>query len=263
MELVDSNTLKDRLERALAHWNSQDDHKDRRSKLTASGLAKAVGCTESCVSNWRSGKVATLFAGDVFKAARYLKVRPEWLADGSGPMIRTDSGENHPHRTHPRFFDLDSVRAPVAWEWESCEDLPQGEYVMVPRLSVVMLKDTSRAELDFLSPFPMRQKRVRELKLSPKALAYVVVDSNDMAPRILPGDTVFIDRSKTDVEDGRVYVVMWSGKRYLRRLHNRPDGALLISSDADRSQDFTIDADRRDSVSIIGQMIYFEAGTAI
>jgi phage repressor protein C with HTH and peptisase S24 domain len=65
------------------------------------------------------------------------------------------------------------------------------------------------------------------------------------------------------VEDGRVYVVMWSGKRYLRRLHNRPDGALLISSDADRSQDFTIDADRRDSVSIIGQMIYFEAGTAI
>jgi phage repressor protein C with HTH and peptisase S24 domain len=89
------------------------------------------------------------------------------------------------------------------------------------------------------------------------------LDNNDMAPRILAGDTVFVDRNRTEVEDAGVYLVMWSGKRYLRRLYNRPDGALLISSDSDRSQDFTVPADRRQSVSVVGRMVYFEAGDQV
>jgi hypothetical protein len=265
IEDIDANTLKGRVDRAFAYWNRQAEHKERSTKLTATGLAKAVGCTESAVSNWRSGKVGALFAGDVFKAARYLKVRAEWLADGSGPMLQphTDVENHYPKRPHLWNFDLDSDRTPVAWEWETCDAMPQADFVLVPGITFVMLNNTARVELDLLSPVPMRQERVRRLQISPKALAHIVVDNNDMAPRILAGDTVFVDRNRTEVEDAGVYLVMWSGKRYLRRLYNRPDGALLISSDSDRSQDFTVPADRRQSVSVVGRMVYFEAGDQV
>lgn len=49
-------------------------------------LARFCGISQPSVSNWFSGRTKQLKGEPLLKAARYLGVRPEWLADGSGPM---------------------------------------------------------------------------------------------------------------------------------------------------------------------------------
>ena len=59
-------------------------------QVSGVALAQACGVKPPSVSGWRTGDSKTLEGHNLLAAAKYLRVRPEWLADGVGPKHQLD-----------------------------------------------------------------------------------------------------------------------------------------------------------------------------
>lgn len=70
------STLKDRLKVVM----------DGPPKISQAALARACKVTAPSVNDWRSGKTKTLEGENLLRAADFLRVNPQWLATGKGPM---------------------------------------------------------------------------------------------------------------------------------------------------------------------------------
>lgn len=68
-------TLRDRLELAL-----------EAADASQADLARAVKVSRATVSDWLSGEIREVKAQKLIRAARFLRVRPEWLHSGEEPM---------------------------------------------------------------------------------------------------------------------------------------------------------------------------------
>ncbi|MFY3460542.1 helix-turn-helix domain-containing protein [Achromobacter xylosoxidans] len=96
------NTLADRLKAAMAD-----------AGVRQLDLARATGVSAPSVNNWLSGKTRTLKGVSLVKAAAALGVNDLWLAEGSGPRLRTSgpaplpkSDESWPFRSlSPERYD--------------------------------------------------------------------------------------------------------------------------------------------------------------
>lgn len=79
-------------------------------KVSGVALAKACGVAPPSVSGWRTGDSKSLAGSNLLAAAKYLGVRPEWLADGVGPKYADKS-----------YLEAAShvVRepSPASWNW--------------------------------------------------------------------------------------------------------------------------------------------------
>lgn len=70
------NTLPNRLKKAMAG----------PPKVTGAELARACGISRPSVSGWLTGESKGMSGENLLATARRLGVRPEWLANGVGPM---------------------------------------------------------------------------------------------------------------------------------------------------------------------------------
>lgn len=53
-------------------------------------LARQIGITKGAIGQWVSGKTEFIRPAYLFRAARALRVEPEWLGTGEGPRTRTE-----------------------------------------------------------------------------------------------------------------------------------------------------------------------------
>lgn len=69
-------------------------------------IAIKAGVSPSAVSQWMSGKVnvENLKAAPVFRVARFLRVRPDWLWEKRGPM--KDAQDDLPQEAQAFYADL-------------------------------------------------------------------------------------------------------------------------------------------------------------
>ena len=73
-------------------------------------LARACGLSKPTVSNWLGGRTKDLKGPSLLAAAKALKVNPEWLASGKGPM--RDESVKVESVSHSMSLDLDTfIRA--------------------------------------------------------------------------------------------------------------------------------------------------------
>lgn len=77
------STLAERLKRAMEMHNPRIRNVD---------LAKACNLSPPAITEWTSGKTRSITGDNLLRAARYLKVSPDWLASGTGKM-RPDSSQ--------------------------------------------------------------------------------------------------------------------------------------------------------------------------
>jgi transcriptional regulator with XRE-family HTH domain len=54
-------------------------------------LATSLKVSRATVTDWCSGKIKNIRGDNLFKAAKTLGVRPEWLASGTGEMVANRS----------------------------------------------------------------------------------------------------------------------------------------------------------------------------
>lgn len=112
---------------------------DRKPDARPADLARAAGVSGVTVSHWLNGKIVTLKAESVRRAAKYLGCDRDWLANGSGFPHWAD--EQHPvEGAQPRGEESQLLRHPpaqhsplITWgEKMSAEDLPPTFRVALP-----------------------------------------------------------------------------------------------------------------------------------
>ncbi|ARL36729.1 MULTISPECIES: helix-turn-helix domain-containing protein [Burkholderia] len=111
-------------------------------------IAAKAGVSPSAVSQWTSGKVnvENLKAAPVFRVARFLRVRADWLWDKRGPM--KDAQDDLPHEAQALYADLKKAIA-----------LGMGELavtaVHAPLKAVLAMHERARGDLlDLNAPTP-------------------------------------------------------------------------------------------------------------
>jgi phage repressor protein C with HTH and peptisase S24 domain/DNA-binding XRE family transcriptional regulator len=149
--------------------------------------------------------------------------------------------------------------API-FAWEHEDELPPGEYVMVPRLDVHLSagngKDQVEIDLSRQSPQAFRAEWIRERKFKPKRLAAMTASGNSMEPAIHHGDSLLVDTSQTEVVDGRVYALWYEGGERVKRLFRLPGGGLRIKSDNPEHGAIELGPEYTGHVRVIGRVVH-------
>jgi transcriptional regulator with XRE-family HTH domain len=97
-----SSTLKERMRKAM----------EGPPRVTGAALARACGIKPPSVSAWLSGHTKSIDGSHLLAAARLLRVRPEWLADGLGHMREPEPGTpSSQEPTPPPYHQPSAARA--------------------------------------------------------------------------------------------------------------------------------------------------------
>ncbi len=161
------------------------------------------------------------------------------------------------------FTHLDDSPAPsmqpiLAWNHE--DDLPPGEFVMIPRMAVNLScgNGHEQTEIEFVKKQPQafRADWIRQKHLKPAKLAAMSASGNSMEPRIWDGDSLVVDTSQTRVVDGKVYALWYDGGERVKRLFGMPGGGLRISSDNPAFETIEVGAAELEHVRILGRVVH-------
>lgn len=157
---------------------------------------------------------------------------------------------------------MDHGMVPIA-VWEHPEELPDGEFIKVPRLDVRLSAGNGcgeQPEVDLIreNPQVFRSEWARRERLKPAALASMYAHGRSMEPRICDGDSLLVDTSQTIVLDGRVYAIWYAGELRVKRLFKRIDGGITINSDNDDFPRVDVLPDEMEHVRIIGRVVHVQ-----
>jgi len=146
--------------------------------------------------------------------------------------------------------------------WQHEDELPPGEFVMVPRLDVHLSagpgNGTTQVEIQFneQQPQAFRADWVRQQHFKPKKLAAMTASGDSMEPTIHDGDSLLIDTSQTEVVDGRVYALWYDGGERVKRLFRLPGAGLRIESDNPRHRAIELGPEYLGHVRVIGRAVH-------
>jgi phage repressor protein C with HTH and peptisase S24 domain len=160
----------------------------------------------------------------------------------------------------PDLPKYDALKPIHAWEHE--DDLPPGEFVMVPRLDVKLSAGPGSGANQLAFDFDDGQLRaysadwIRKHRLKPKKLRVMKGTGRSMEPTIFDGDDLLINLAETEIFDGKVYALWYEGGERVKRLYRMPGGGLRIRSDNDREfPEIVMGPDYNGHIRVIGRVI--------
>lgn len=164
----------------------------------------------------------------------------------TGPLIAGEA---------PAAYGMEPILA-----WEHPDDLPDGEFVMVPRLDVHLSAGSGReqVEIDLVkeNPQAFRAEWIRLMRLKPAKLAAMRASGDSMEPTIHDGDSLLVDTSQTTVVDGKVYALWYDGGERVKRLFRLPGGGLRIKSDNPAFDTIEVPPGSIETVRLIGRIVH-------
>ncbi len=80
----------------MGTWNNRLNKAMALRGVNNAGLAEKTGVSAPTVSDWTSGVIKNLKADNALKIAAALKVCPDWLVNGKGPMDESDPPNTEP-----------------------------------------------------------------------------------------------------------------------------------------------------------------------
>ncbi len=221
--------------------------------LSLQELAWRMNVSRQTIHEWETGKSKPRMERVAMLAESLGVSQGDLLDDAMEPLT-----------PEPRW----SAREPVATyptlqpilAWEHPEDLPEGEFVMVPRLGVRLSAGNGheQVEIEFgkATPQAFRAEWVREKRLRPNKLAAMNATGNSMEPAIFNGDSLLVDTSQTEVLDGKVYALWYDGGERVKRLYRLPGGGLRIKSDNSDFPTVEVTAAQLEHVRILGRVVH-------
>lgn len=240
-------------------------------------LAERLGKSESQVSQWinrsinsGTGKPRTM-RSTTARAVEVACGKPEgWLdveRDVSHAPAQKSADLSLSEDADPAARHAESMRSyglhPIA-VWEHPDELPDGDFIQVPRLNVHLSAGNGHGEqlevdLERANPQVFRAEWARRERLKPGALASMYAKGNSMEPRICDGDSLLVDTSQLDVLDGRVFAVWYSGELRVKRLYKRVDGGLIVHSDNERDYPkLDVPPEQLEHIRIIGRVVHVQ-----
>ncbi len=191
---------------------------------------RVAGVSDDTLAAWRDGTTRPNLFG-IIKLADASGYAVQWIATGEGKerheeMLLTDD-------RHREWVGLPSAKSELL-------SLPAGmadELVMIRKLEVqasagsgalaVQDEDESGA-LEFIA---LQASWLRAKNINPSACRILTARGDSMEPTIRDGDVMIIDTSIDQAKDNMIYIFVFDGMVFVKRLHKRMTGALLLMSD--------------------------------
>lgn len=202
-----------------------------------SDLARALGESPQTVKNWESRGVSKK---GLLNAQRILGCSADWLEMGLGPMVAVGSKE--PRASYavakPGVIEIPLMNA--AGSMGLGRPAPDHETVVdVLRLS----RDWVQSNLKSIS--------------SPANLAALSAYGDSMEPTFADGDILMVDRGVNSIRLDAVYVLQLHGELFIKRVQRRvTDGAVIIKSDNPVYEPAIISNGERESISVLGRVVW-------
>lgn len=232
----------------------------KHAKLTQAELSKAVGITQTSISDLERGKSASSTFGA--SIARICGVSAIWLETGEGSMTAdghdsADLRSNDPAPTET--INIEGLPAPLARKIKSYRSL-----VDVPRYDVEGSMGPGSEPPDInmvVEHMSLDANWVRQNLTYTKLenLKLISGRGDSMAPTIRSGDAVLVDAGVTTVEDDAIYFFLMRGKLQIKRIQRGLDG-LTIISDNGQYPPIEVPGDREADITVLAQIIYWWTG---
>jgi Predicted transcriptional regulator len=233
----------------------------KHAGLTQQQLAQLVGVAQTAISQLESGKAQrTTYIAEIAYACA---VSSKWLALGEGEMQPTEgSSEIDLQETPPTTPNsallgfLSSSMSPIA----VVNDGNENEAVLVPIIrDYYPGSDPAQIALSQKSNITYRfSKRMIE-KLATGEVVCVSVSGSAMTPVLGNGSVVAVDTGRTDIEDGKIYVIRHSGQLRTLFAYRIPGGGMRLRSMNPKEypeESYTPKEMEENSISIIGRVFW-------
>ncbi len=103
--------------------------------------------------------------------------------------------------------------------------------------------------------YPISKHLVNTLMVNPKTSEIIFAIGNSMEPTIYGGDSLLVDRSKTQIYDGRIYCVRYDNQLYAKRLQKISKDKIKMISDNKEYDPIIID--ETIDFKVIGEIRWF------
>lgn len=201
-----------------------------------STLAKRIGVSRPTIGNWIDGSSQPL-GTNLNALAKALGVDGNYIMNGS----KASTGQQVDFWDSNTILNDDEFEVPFYKDFMvSCGDGTFGEAMEAETRKLRVSKATAR-----------------NLGVDMGSAAAMTASGNSMSPKINDGDTVFIDRSKTKVKDGKIFAVCHGGVFRFKVLYQEPFGAVrLVSINADEYAENKLTAEQiqQQEFQILGQV---------
>lgn len=188
--------------------------------LSKSDLARLCGVSPSAVTQWESGETKTLEGENLATAADALHVSAMWLATGKG-------------EEHPRPLMIGEPTSRSVYRTSTA----QGEAIVVPVFDAV-------GSMGPGAHVPEHETVVGGMQLSAgwvsrhlpgvsnlSNLSVISAIGDSMNPTFQDGDILLVDRGIFDLKMDAVYVLAKSDELFIKRVHRKLGGGVVIKSD--------------------------------
>jgi phage repressor protein C with HTH and peptisase S24 domain len=168
--------------------------------------AELTGYSDEQIAKWRDGKSRPPF-GPMAILCREANVSLDWLA--SGHLAPDFSGE------------------------KTLIQQPDDNIVLVPVLSVngSAGPGADAREIDVVDRIPFSRALMRRRGVNPDNVHALTARGDSMAPTIIDGQVVFVDRSIQRVREDAIYLVSIDHDIRIKRIQKGMGGALTLRSD--------------------------------
>lgn len=105
--------------------------------------------------------------------------------------------------------------------------------------------------------YQISNKLASDIGVNLKNTEMIFASGDSMEPTIMGGDSLLVDKSKTEIYDGRIYCVRIDGQLYAKRLQKLPPNKVKVVSDNEQKYDpFYVDfsKDINFDFAIIGEI---------
>ncbi len=217
--------LKDRLKLARKQKN-----------LSQAAVAENIeGLSQSAYSQLESGRSKT--TTKFIELAKLFDVNAEWLATGEGTMNTPALQSN----ISPQFRQID--------DWTYSTPL-EGDEIEVP-----FYKDfafacghgaVGVAYSNEWHKLRINRRIIDRIGSNRDRIFATVADGDSMSPTINDGDTIWVDTSKENIKDGKIFVFEYGGMYMCKRLYRLPNNGLrLVSDNSDEYAEMVITGEER------------------
>jgi phage repressor protein C with HTH and peptisase S24 domain len=201
-------------------------------------FADRIGLSEGAVRAFIKGRIPR--SDDALAIARASGCSLEWLIAGVGPK---KAGE-----------PADTVQP----DYVSSEAFDE-EYALIPgyHLQVSTGNGAAWNGEPIKRHLAFRRKWLKYRNLDPDRLAVVFAKGDSMEPTIHNGDSILVDTSKNQIEDGAIFVLRLGDDLYAKRLQKNVAGGITVISD-NKSEYLPqiVPADQLDNLAVIGKVVW-------
>lgn len=227
-------------------------------KITLDKLSTEQGYSPSYLGTYNSGqrrlnvKMKILFAEVL--GIPISKIDPE-LNDKLIPIVYRKK-ENPALRVAEDSAEYTADIEP----WDESIEL-EADKVLIPYYTQTELSAGSGRLADYaqaVKKLPFSRSTLRKMGVPPSAACALKVSGNSQFPMIRDGNTVGVDKSKTEIKDGEMYAINHDGMARLKVLYQLPGGKIrLYSYNTQEYPEEIIQGEELKTITIIGRVFWY------